>query len=55
MVSGNKVITAHMEDLKLTLTTLQNEMVTIGKMVDMDKQTSETETRQQMDDTELEK
>lgn len=37
IVSGNKVITAHKEDLKLRLMMLQNEMATIGKMVDMDK------------------
>lgn len=44
-----------MEDLNLTLMTLQNEMVSTRKMVDMGKQASEIANRQQMDATELEK
>lgn len=53
VVSENKVITAQMEDLNLTLMTVQNETMTIGKMVDMGKQASETANRQQMDATVL--
>lgn len=54
-VSGNKVISAQTENLKLTPMTLQNELATDGKMADMDKQASETANRKKVDAEELEK
>lgn len=54
-VSGNKVISAQTENLKLTPMILQNELATDEKMADMDKQASETANRKKVDAEELEK